>query len=85
MILARRRAFILSRHLSCSPTVIMAGSRHISTSPYIKASDAKTYDSMEGKIDGSLLAAIKDVMGFEYMTPVQDKVLNGLPSLKTDW
>lgn len=63
----------------------MARSRNISISPYLMASDAKPYSSMEGKIDSSLLASIKDVMGFEYMTPVQDQVLNGLPSLKTDW
>lgn len=63
----------------------MAGSRLISTSPYMKASEAKPYSSMEGKLDGSLLKSIKEVMGFEYMTPVQDQVLNGLPSLKTDW
>ena len=87
MLSACRPAFVLSRHSSCIPTVIMASSRHISTSPYMGmgASEAKTYSSMEGKLDGSLLKSIKEVMGFEYMTPVQDKVLNGLPSLKTDW
>ena len=85
MLLARRPAFVLARHLSHNHIAIMAGSRAISTSPYLKAADAKLYSSMEGKLDSSLLESIKDVMGFEYMTPVQDKVLNGLPSLKTDW
>lgn len=85
MLVARRPAFVLCQHLSLNHMAIMAGSRAISTSPYLKASDAKPYSSLEGKIDGSLLESIRDVMGFQYMTPVQDKVLNGLPSLKTDW
>lgn len=82
MFLVRRSACALSHRGSA---VIMAGSRAINTSAYLKTSDAKLFSSLEGKLDSSLLESIKDVMGFEYMTPVQDKVLNGLPSLKTDW
>lgn len=36
-----------------------------------------------GKLDPLLLEALKE-MSFEYMTPVQSKVLGGLPSLKND-
>lgn len=90
MLLARRSAFLLARQLSCGPAMVMAASRPLCTSPYLKASDAPASDArlfsdMEGKLDSSLLESIKEVMGFEYMTPVQDKVLNGLPSLKSDW
>ena len=85
MIIACRPTFVLARHLSRGSAVIMAGSRAISTSSHLKTSDAQLYSSMEGKLDSSLLESITDVMGFKYMTPVQDKVLNGLPTLKTDW
>lgn len=40
---------------------------------------------MKGKLDPVLLEALKDVMGFDFMTPVQSKVLSGLPTLKSDW
>lgn len=38
---------------------------------------------MEGTLDPMLLLALKD-MSFEYMTPVQSKVLGNLPSLQSD-
>lgn len=41
------------------------------------------FDAQAGKLDPLLLEAVND-MGFEYMTPVQSKVLGGLPSLKSD-
>lgn len=85
MILARRPIFLLVRHFSRNSAIKMADTRGICTTAYLKASNAQPYSSMEGKLDSSLLESIKEVMGFEYMTPVQDKVLNGLPSLKTDW
>ena len=49
----------------------------------LKESQAQSYKTMTGKIHNSLLRAL-DVMGFEYMTPVQSKVLTELPSFRSD-
>lgn len=45
---------------------------------------APTFKSMQGKLDESILKAL-DGMQYEYMTPVQSKVLSTLPSLRSDW
>ncbi|KAF2174922.1 DEAD-domain-containing protein [Zopfia rhizophila CBS 207.26] len=44
---------------------------------------AQTFDSLGDTLDKSLLRALRR-MGFEYMTPVQQKVLAELPSLSSD-
>ena len=49
----------------------------------LKESRAQPYQSMAGKLDVSLLRAL-EVMGFEYMTPVQSKVLTELPNFRSD-
>jgi ATP-dependent RNA helicase MSS116 len=49
----------------------------------LKESCAQEYKTMAGKLNASLLKAL-DVMGFEYMTPVQSKVLSELPTFKSD-
>ena len=49
----------------------------------LRESHAQPYTSMTGKIHPQLLRALQ-VMGFEYMTPVQSKVLTELPSLTSD-
>jgi len=41
------------------------------------------YSAMEGKLDKGLLAGVKG-LGFEYMSPVQHKVLTELPTLSSD-
>lgn len=52
--------------------------------PFLEdGSDAQQYASMSGTLDGRLLKALS-VMGFEKMTPVQQKVLTQLPSFQTD-
>ena len=48
------------------------------------ASQAMAFDTLQGKVDSALLAAIKD-MKFENMSPVQEKVMSGLPTLDSDW
>lgn len=45
--------------------------------------DAQPYASLNGKIDSSLLAAL-NVLGFNYMTPVQQMVLTKLPHFQSD-
>lgn len=45
--------------------------------------NAQSYRSMTGKLNESLLKAL-EVMGYEYMTPVQSKVLTELPSFRSD-
>ncbi|CEJ59342.1 Putative ATP-dependent RNA helicase pitchoune [Penicillium brasilianum] len=44
---------------------------------------AQPYSSMAGKLDSRLLKAL-DVMGFSFMTPVQQRVLTELPTWRTD-
>ncbi|KAL6715871.1 hypothetical protein ACLMJK_006832 [Lecanora helva] len=61
----------------------MSTSGTLFTSASLKAENAPPYSSMQGKIDPTLLQAVQD-MGFDYMTPVQSKVLEGLPSLNSD-
>lgn len=56
---------------------------HFTTSS-LKAANAQSFSSMQGKLHPSLLAGL-DAMGFEYMTPVQKKVLGELPSFNGDW
>ncbi|KAF2114741.1 ATP-dependent RNA helicase MSS116 mitochondrial precursor [Lophiotrema nucula] len=41
------------------------------------------YETMAGKLDRTLLAGVKK-MGFEFMTPVQQKVLTELPTVSSD-
>ena len=62
----------------------MSTSAALYTSESLKAANALPYSSLEGKLDPLLLQALKD-MNFDFMTPVQSKVLTGLPSLKSDW
>lgn len=54
------------------------------TSSSLKAANAQSFSSLQGKLHPSLLAGL-DAMGFEYMTPVQKKVLGELPSFNGDW
>lgn len=63
----------------------MSSSSALYSSASLKAANAQPYSSMQGKLDPVLLEALKNVMGFEYMTSVQSKVLNGLPTLRSDW
>ncbi|KAA6416076.1 MAG: ATP-dependent RNA helicase mss116 [Lasallia pustulata] len=44
---------------------------------------APTFKSMQGKLDTCILKALES-MQYEYMTPVQSKVLTTLPSLRSD-
>lgn len=61
----------------------MSTSGALYSSATLKAANAQPYSSMKGILDPMLLMALKD-MDFEYMTPVQSKVLGGLPSLQSD-
>lgn len=56
---------------------------HFTTSS-LKAANAQTFRSMQGKLNHALLEGL-DAMGFEYMTPIQKKVLAELPSFNSDW
>lgn len=44
----------------------------------------KPFQSLQGKIDSALLVALKD-MKFENMSPVQQKVMEMLPTVGSDW
>ena len=59
----------------------MAGAVYSSAS--LKESNAQPFNSMVGKLHPGLLQGL-EAMGFEYMTPVQSKVLTELPSSGND-
>ncbi len=87
MYLARniaRTSFIHSPKFFLPSAYKMSTSAALYTSESLKAANALPYSSMEGRLDPLLLQALKD-MNFDFMTPVQSKVLAGLPSLKSDW
>lgn len=48
------------------------------------ASKPKTFQSLQGKVHPALLAALKE-MKFETMSPVQEKVMEMLPTVGSDW
>lgn len=80
-----------SRYVSrVLPVVYLASFGNMSNLPdrlttsSLKAANAQPFSSMRGKLNPSLLDGL-DAMGFEYMTPVQKKVLAELPSLNSDW
>ena len=64
-------------------TIKMPSSSALHSSASLKAANAKPYAIMKDKLDPMLLLALQD-MGFQYMTPVQSKVLDRLPSLRSD-
>ena len=87
MYLARniaRTSFILPIKFLLPSAYKMSTSAALYTSESLKAANALPYSSLEGKLDPMLLQALKD-MNFDFMTPVQSKVMTGLPSLKSDW
>jgi superfamily II DNA/RNA helicase len=45
---------------------------------------APPYRSMQGIVNPSILEAL-DAMKYEYMTPVQSKVLTLIPTGRNDW
>jgi superfamily II DNA/RNA helicase len=50
----------------------------------LKQANAMPFKSLNSKLDPGILKAL-DEMEYEYMTPVQEKVLSSLPNLRTDW
>lgn len=54
-----------------------------SASRMFKDNNAQPFSSMKGKVDPRLLEGL-EVMGFDFMTPVQSKILTELPSLRAD-
>lgn len=76
-----------SIHLSTNvtqQTSKMSTSGALYTSASLKAANAPSYSTLEGKLDPQLLQALKE-MKFDFMTPVQEKVMGGMPSLSSDW
>lgn len=64
--------------------IAMANDRTVHTTGFLRTGDALPFSCMKGKLDPALLEGI-DAMGLKVMTPVQNKVLNDLPSLESDW
>ncbi|MCJ1468262.1 hypothetical protein MMC07_006890 [Pseudocyphellaria aurata] len=61
----------------------MSNAHPFYTSASLKAADAQQFGTMQDLLHPSLLKGL-DAMGFEYMTPVQSKVLTELRPLKRD-
>lgn len=69
------------RSIESQPSPTMADAVYSSAS--LKESNAQLFNSMTGKVHPQLLQGL-EAMGFEYMTPVQSKVLTELPSFRSD-
>jgi len=50
----------------------------------LKLANAMPFNSLTDKLDPGILKALGE-MQYEYMTPVQEKVLSSMPSLRSDW
>jgi superfamily II DNA/RNA helicase len=50
----------------------------------LKQANAMPFKDLNGKLEPGILKAL-DTMRYEYMTPVQEKVLSSLPTFRTDW
>lgn len=50
----------------------------------LRQANAMPFKSLDSKLDPGILKAL-DAMGYEFMTPVQEKVLSSLSSLRADW
>lgn len=64
--------------------IMTANKRTMHTTGFLRSVDPLPFSCMKGKLDSALLEGL-DAMGLKVMTPVQNKVLNDLPSLKSDW
>lgn len=62
----------------------MSTSSALYTSESLKANDAPTYASLKGKVNPGLLQSLQE-MKYEFMTPVQSKVMAELPTMQSDW
>lgn len=72
------------RNLHVTSLTTMLNPYTFHTSASLKAADAPPFRTLHGLLDPALLKGLDD-MGFEYMTPVQSRVLKGLTHLKNDW
>lgn len=64
--------------------VNMSTSAALYTSETLRAANAPSFSTLQGKVDPALLQALQE-MKFDYMTPVQAKVLSDLPRMNSDW
>ena len=74
-----------SRQTVRSSTILskMSGATAVYSTASLAESRATMYKSMAGKVQQPLLDALQQ-RGYEYMTPVQEKVLTELPSFSSD-
>lgn len=72
------------RNLHVTSLTAMPNTCTFHTSASLKAADAPPFSSLHGLLDPALLKGL-DNMGYEYMTPVQSRVLKSLRHLRNDW
>jgi hypothetical protein len=79
--------FFQSSHLHVRTPRLMPHSstmQAVYSTSTLRQANAMPFKSLAGKLDPGILTAL-DAMQYEYMTPVQEKVLGSLPTLRTDW
>ncbi len=82
-----RKPSLIHQHvlnLSKASTFKMSTSAALYTSETLKAASAPPFGTLQGKLDPALLQALRELK-FDFMTPVQEKVMNELPGLDSDW
>ena len=62
----------------------MSTSAAMYTSESLKAANAPTFSTLKGELDPGLLQSLQE-MKFDYMTPVQSKVMTEMPTMNSDW
>ena len=65
-------------------TLNLSHSAMLQTATSPMASEATTFGSLQGRLDPRLLHALQ-AMKYEYMSPVQAKVMSDLPKVNSDW
>lgn len=82
-----RKPTLIHQHTSKSFAILtfkMSTSAALYTSESLKAANATSFGTLKAKLDPALLQALQEI-GFEFMTPVQEKVMNELPRVNSDW
>ena len=83
---ARSPTFYQHPLLRATPSSVrkMSASAALYTSESLKASNAPTFSILKGKLDPGLLQSLQE-MNFDFMTPVQSKVMKEMPTMHADW
>ena len=62
----------------------MSTSAALYTSESLEAANAPTFSTLKEQLDPGLLQSLRE-MKFDFMTPVQSKVMSEMPTMHSDW